>query len=330
MPKTVYLVVSIDTECDKAPDWSLRRPLQFRGITEGIPAILTPLFDRYGIKPTYLLSPEVLANSQAVTTLRSVPNCELGTHLHGEFIEPQADFNATRTATPQFCYPPEVERAKLRNLTDLFTRQFGYSPKSFRAGRFGISTSTLLYLIELGYEVDSSVSPFWSHSFDKVTRNYWGAPYQPYFPAATDIRKVGKLPILQVPVTIYNDTCGHWPRWLLRRVNGKSQLQKRVIRRLGVSFSRTQWLRPQRSTAAQLVKLADQVIANCDGKKPIVLNMMYHNVEVIPGASPYAQTESEVENILNSQAVLFEHLHEHYDLRSIGLSETIHLFRHVH
>ena len=56
-------------------------------------------------------------------------------------------------------YPPEIERGKLAALTELFRKRIGYSPTSFRAGRFGIGHDTGRWLFELGYLVDSSVVP---------------------------------------------------------------------------------------------------------------------------------------------------------------------------
>ena len=56
-------------------------------------------------------------------------------------------------------YPPDVEAAKLRDLTELFSRTFGRSPTSFRAGRFGIGPHSIPILEELGYLVESSVTP---------------------------------------------------------------------------------------------------------------------------------------------------------------------------
>ena len=138
-----YLVVSIDCECDKGRAWRCQRPLSFSGIQRGIAERLEPLFRRHRAKATYLLSPEVLRDEASVTCLRAVArNAELGTHLHGEHAEPFA-FEPEVTAAFQRDYAPEVERAKLASLTELFVAAFGARPRSFRAGRFGIGESTL-------------------------------------------------------------------------------------------------------------------------------------------------------------------------------------------
>ena len=56
-------------------------------------------------------------------------------------------------------YSAELEYEKLRFLTDAFEAAFGYRPRAFRAGRFGIGPNTFEALARLGYAVDSSVTP---------------------------------------------------------------------------------------------------------------------------------------------------------------------------
>lgn len=319
----IYLVVSIDTECDKDKNWCIQRPLKFTSVTFGIKEKLMPMFAQYGITPTYLLSPEVMYDDESIKVLTSLENCELGTHLHGEFIEPEPEWNTNRTNTPQLLYHPAIEGEKLKNLTYLFYDRFGYWPTSFRAGRFGISLNTLPFLVALGYKVDSSVTPFWSHFFEgRAKRNYWGASWQPYYPSLTDPRKNGHLSILQVPVTIINKTMMHWPKWLLRLMNQRTKLHKRLLNRLKLSIAQTLWLRPQRSTAEEMIEIARTVV-NVASTGKVVLNMMYHNVEVMPGCSPYAQNEDDARAIVDSQETFFKHLFQYYQVKSVGLSQLL-------
>ena len=83
--------VTIDTEVDKSPDWSISHPLSWTGIFEGVFEILQPMFDRIGVRPVYFLSPEVILNREAAPRFRQLAEenrAELATHLHYEFIEP--------------------------------------------------------------------------------------------------------------------------------------------------------------------------------------------------------------------------------------------------
>lgn len=278
-----YLCVSIDTESDKGKGWLSRRPMAFDGVTDGVVKRLQPLFEAHGAKPTYLLSPEILRDEGCVDVFRKLEStCELGTHLHGEYAEPGAHEPA-KTTDFQRDYPPDVERQKLTYLTDLFIRAFGHQPRSFRAGRFGIGPETIGILESLGYSVESSVTPHmdWA-SAGAPGLSFVGAPSQPYRPDPLDAARPGSSQLLEVPVTIR--------RRLLSLLPG---LGRRI---------EPAWLRPTRGSASGLVRVAEDEIAEArraSPGRPVVLNAMFHNVEVVPGTSPYAADEDEARGILD-------------------------------
>ena len=319
----VFFLITIDTECDKGPKWAIKKPLEFRSIEEGIPEYLTPLFAEFGLKPTYLLSPEVILDSKSVSVLKSQTRVELGTHFHGEFIEPHSDFDTDRTSTPQFFYETEIEYLKLKNLTELFETSFGYPPTSFRAGRWGLSFQTLNYLQELGYLVDSSISPFRTHYFDHNKNvNFWGSPLQPYHPSDRDYRKEGKMKLIEVPATLGNPYLMKLPRSILRQFNDKSKIHKKILGKLGKS-SKIIMLRPYRSTSEEMINLSELFIKTFGhSNNSIFLTMMFHSNELIPGASPYVQTAAERQIYLQSLRHLFETLSRKYEIVGIGLSEV--------
>ena len=319
--RKIHLIVSIDTECDKGVGWKIRYPFQFDSVLRGIPDVLSPLFDRNHVKPTYLLSPEVIRDPACAALLRQTRNCELGTHLHGEYIEPESDFRAEVTAMPQSAYSAEVEQAKLEKLTELFEAEFGRRPVSFRAGRFSLSRKSLGFLDRLGYQVDSSVTPFRTNRYaDGITCNYWGAPLHPYHPSERDPRRAGALRLLEVPVTILVPALSRWPAFILRQLDDRILSRKRLLRCLGVKATKI-WVRPYRGTAAELTAWADTVIRRWTSTTPPIINVMFHNVEVIPGASPYAQNAGDVAGFVTSMDALFQHLNENYEVESMGLGE---------
>jgi hypothetical protein len=283
-----YLCVSIDCECDKGVGWRLKKPLSFAAITTGIAGRLQPLFAQFGAKPTYLISPEVLCDPASVECLTHLKgSAELGAHLHGEFVAPDA-FEPAETTAFQCNYPPKIERQKLEALTALFQAAFGTRPRSFRAGRFGIGAHSLKFLAELGYAVDSSVSPQkdWTE-LGAPAANFRYAPTQPYWPvfpmpgqAATE-----PGPLLEVPVTI-----------LPSRLSRLPLIGPRIEPR---------WLRPTCGTADRLIGVARDELARVRGAgQPVVLNCMFHNVEIMAGLSPYAKNEAAADAILQRLAAL--------------------------
>jgi hypothetical protein len=287
-PPTVFLCVSIDCECDKGPAWRTRRPLRFDGVHTGIGERLHPLFRRFGATPTYLLSPELLRDDACVERLASLDGCELGTHLHGELAPPDA-FEPEVTGALQRDYPPEIEQAKLTWLTDRFRDCFGRAPASFRAGRFGAGPATLGILESLGYAVDSSVTPFVDWSALSPGLSFASSPDQPYHPDTRDPARAGDSALLEVPVTIRPNPLARVP------LVGK-HLEAR-------------WLRPTRNGGPQLAAVARETIAHARRARPgapVVLNAMFHNVEVVPGTSPYAATDAQARQIVDHLAALLD------------------------
>ena len=271
------LTISIDTECDHRTDWSRSDPLSFRNITEGIPNRLQPVFEGSGAVPTYLLTVEVMEDEVSIDAIRSIHNTphELGTHLHAAFIEPEKKHeNYAGIDSPDFqCfYEPGVEFRKLENLTRLFESRFGIAPRSFRAGRYGAGPNTIQSLGKLGYLVDTSVTPGCRWQEPKGRIDFRKAPLQPYIPHARDISiPVGNADhdVVEVPISMK-------PRW----ARGPK------------------WFRPWFSDVATMRNIATYHMKTYSKEPVIVLNMMFHSMEVIPKASPYPQSEADVRKFL--------------------------------
>jgi hypothetical protein len=290
-----FLVVTVDTEQDCDARWQARSPFSFRSVAVGIGERLQPACEAMGVLPTYLLSPSVMEDRSSVEVLRTfVGRAELGTHLHGELIEPSRTMFGDRpqqTADLQCCYGDDLQRRKLEALTKLFEEVFACRPTSFRAGRFAADAMTLTILGELGYVADSSVTPHvrWRHAECDI--DFRTAPEQPYRPSKEGICRVGDMPVLEVPVTILAH--GSLPTRLghVRRLIGSgTALRMRVGRPL--------WFRPSFATTEELIALIDHLLAGCSESQPIVLNMMFHSVELTGGTSPYAADEHSAKGLV--------------------------------
>ncbi len=309
----VYLTVTIDTECDKGPKWHCKNPLSFEGIHHGVGQVLQPVFQEFGARPTYLLSSEVIRDpaSRALFATMSGDEAELGTHLHGEFAE-SSERVPLATLDFQRNYGEALERAKLVQLTHDFEQAFGHAPRSFRAGRFGIGEHSLGILQSLGYEVDSSVTPHmnWASS-GAPGLDFRGAPMQPYAPDLNHPGKPGTARILEVPVTVNHSFGSGLP--------------------LVGTFFEPDWLRPTKVRGSRLQKTARRAIANAAAaspEQPVVLTCMFHNVEVTPGMSPYAQTEAQAQSIVDSLRSLLAFARS-TGIRVVGLGELPRLLGHA-
>lgn len=301
MIEDLLIAVSVDVECDKDECWDVRRPLAFRGVEEGIGRCLTPLFRQYGVRPTYLVSPEVLRDRGSVTLLRGIEGCELGAHLHPEFVSAGETVTATSAVACQL--PEENERRDLEELTLAFERALGVRPVSYRAGRYGASARSVRMLVELGYLVDTSVTPhkLWDYGLD-----FRGAPDSPYFPALDDITKPG-LPggLLEVPISLRPSPA---PVFVRRTAEIAARSRLRVARDFAKWARGPAWFRPGWSSRVMLLRFVREAACGEYGR---VLNMMFHNVDVVAGCSPNAVSEVSVQAALDDMRAVFEEALSH-------------------
>ena len=298
------LVITIDVEPDCTPSWRYSDPLTFSGVSIGIAERLQPLFTRCNIIPTYLVNNVVLEDQNSVAVLKSLPGkFELGTHLHPEFIEPEkAEFDyAGKKGEANSCfYTTSVETRKIENITALFIQQFGYPPTSFRAGRFSAGNNTIQSLQKFGYKVDTSVTPTvrWSDRSREHPVDFRKAPHQPYWVDDTIMKKsFARKSLLEVPVSIVSErlTAPQWIKYVARQ------------KQLPFNGSRSVWLRPVLSGMKDFEMIIEKIDRESITQGVIVYNMMFHNVEVMPGLSPYATSESSCRQYLELLEAFFQY-----------------------
>lgn len=278
----IYFVITIDTEADHSPDWRKSQPLSFRSITEAVPSSLQPLFKKHGAVATYLLTAEVLENAGAVRVLKDLGACELGTHLHPEYVEPQKkyiEYAGTWSSEFSSNYSADIERQKIAGITELFLKKIGHSPVVYRGGRFGFSENTALSLAGLGYLVDTSVTPCVSWRDNIGGPDFKKSPDQPYF--IKDANRLDRL--LEVPVSIL------------------------FLNPINKIFNHPTWLRPSFSSYNEMKRLIDQFIAAYRDRDTVVLNMMFHSMEFYPNASPYARNREDCSRLLEKLGAVIEY-----------------------
>ncbi len=314
---TVYLVITIDVEPDCTPSWQYSDPLAFKGVSIGIKERLQPLFIKHNVVPTYLVNNVVLEDDESINVLAHLEGIyEHGTHLHPEFIEPEKSFAsyAGKRGLANSCeYRPEVEFAKIKNITNLFADRFNHRPTSFRAGRFSAGPNTITSLQRLGYKVDTSVTPHvvWDDKTRTNPVDYSNAKEQPYFiKEGTILESDVEGSILQVPVSIVQR-----PTRLL------SELKRTYFGlRVPIKKMKSVWLRPVYSSNEELRFVVDKIFDLYTDQDVVVLNMMFHNVEVMPGLSPYSKNESDCKAYLNQLALFFQYCKSR-DIKSVALTD---------
>jgi hypothetical protein len=256
---------------------------------------LQAVFERFGAVPTYFVDWPVVMDARAQEILRDFSGrgrCEIGTHCHPWNTPPfEEELNAGNTMLCNL--PEELVRRKLHRLHEAVAQAFGLFPRCFRAGRWGMSPTVARCIDELGYRIDSSVTPFidWR---PKIGPDYSSAPTDAYrfemdgFPVAS---AGGGL--LEVPATI-----GFFQRdfrrcFAVRRVVMRAPLRRLRIEgmldRLGMINLR--WLSPETSNAAEMIRLSKTFVAT--GHR--FLNMFFHSATLLPGATYFVKDEGQLE-----------------------------------
>jgi hypothetical protein len=124
------------------------------------------LFDRYRLRPTYVIDFPVASQPDGYEPLRELvqsAHCAIGAHLHPWVTPPYVEPLNGRNSFAGNLDPP-LERAKLMGLLDVIGQNLGVRPRTYKAGRYGIGRSTLPLLDELEFEVDQSVMPHYDFS----------------------------------------------------------------------------------------------------------------------------------------------------------------------
>jgi hypothetical protein len=200
---------------------------------------------------------------------------------------------------------PDLQREKLRRLTDLIGERFGRRPTSFRAGRYGLDLAGARILSQLGYDVDSSVIAFSDFSGEGGP-DFSRAPTAPYFLAGGDLvtpHRSGFL--LEVPVSVGFNRRSFRLAQTLRSVASSPLLKKvrvaGVLDRLGIvrriKFS------PEQSDAASLRRLADVYLQ----RSAPCLVLMLHSSSLVAGFSPYTPDAPSLERLYRDFELALEH-----------------------
>ena len=119
------------------------------------------IFERYGLKPTYVVDYPVASKPEGFGPLRELLAdglCEIGSHLHPWVTPPFDEQVCPRNSYPGNL-PAALEREKLRRLTAVIEDSFGLRPVVYKAGRYGVGPATTGILEEVGYRIDTSVVP---------------------------------------------------------------------------------------------------------------------------------------------------------------------------
>jgi len=288
----VQVAITIDTEEDNWGQFDCKLPT-----VENIYQIprLQSLFDKYGAKPTYLLTAPVINDKRSCLILKEIEvdgRCELGLHCH-PWNTPPVDENISEKNSMLCNLHGDLISSKLEHLYTLFQNRIDGSPFSFRAGRWAINDAVVQALAELGIRVDTSVSPLvdWSKYYGP---NHFFKKNEAFFFLDNKCNSLKtKQDILEIPPTI-GFLQGPFPIFrLFRYIFSKKPLSYLHIIGILEKFNllNLRWLSPELSSADDLVKLARTMI-NANRR---IINFTFHSTTLLPGNSPFVKNEPDLQ-----------------------------------
>jgi len=301
---TVKVFITIDTEEDLWDNWK-RRDNPVENI-DRIP-LLQELFDRYGAIPTYLVTYPVITNKYSYRTIQKIydkGNCEIGTHIHPWNTPP---FEETICDKHSFmCNVSEgLAKRKLLNLHNEIKGRIGIEPKCFRAGRWGFGPTVASCIDELGYLIDTSITPFYDWTKEEGP-DFTNASCLPYHFKPDDVlseNSDGRL--LEVPPTIgffqrNFDRCAEVRKWILDSRLSRYHLLGILDRFRIINF---RLLSPEVSSGSDMIRLAQNSIKNGNP----FLNMFFHSNSLLPGKSPFVSNKMELMRFLRDIEIFIEY-----------------------
>ena len=272
-----------------------------------------------GIRPCYFVDYAagmgIGKQSQFIKQLHN-NECELGAHLHPWANPPYFD-KPTESNSHVINLPISEVSEKLDALMALFAERFSYQPKAFRTGRWGISPEIMELLWSRGFEVDSSVYPFYQNEYFSCQ----GSPTLPYWPCETDVLSIGdQHNILELPVTV-----GFNRRPFTRANRVHQQFETDMMKTLKANavlwhskVLRKIYMSPEVSTTQDMITLAHSAIAE---NAPII-HMYFHSSNLISNGTGFFKASDPFKTICERISAVLDNLSNDYNISFMTLSEA--------
>ncbi len=286
-PATLVVVVDTEEEFDWHkpfdPQQTAVRNIAEQGRAQAI-------FDRCGLKPTYVVDYPVAATPESAKLLGGFAaegRCDIGAHLHPWVTPPhEGPIDAFHSYPGNL--PPALERAKLASLTETISADMGVRPTTYKAGRYGVGAATAGILVELGYHIDCSLVPWTSFTSD-------GGPDFSAYPDAPFKIAPG---LIELPLSV--GFVGHLRRLgpavfpVLNSTTGRALRLGGIAAKAGL-LERLR-LSPEGHSLSDMIRQTRAGIAA--GKR--LFMMTYHSSTLLPGATPYARDVQERDMFLQT------------------------------
>ena len=281
-------------------------------------ADLQMIWKSHRIKPTYLLTYPVLENTAFVYRLRRLleaGHCSLGVQLHPWVTPP---FEGRRNVASSFAGNLAIglEVAKIERLTTKFIDCFGYRPKTFRAGRYGLGPHTPELLEELGFEIDTSVAPR-SSMVDKQGPDFSQYEFQAFWFGRS--RAVLELPLCR-SIIGWGGAAGVA---LYQALDGTKRQSNRALGLLAACrVAERITLSPEGNDVGAMRRL----VRGLQGRGSTVLPVSFHSSSLWPGHNPYVRDKADLHRFYDRLSAILVYLAEGAGCHFVAAEDLPRLF----
>ena len=317
------VIFSLSVDVEESWDWSSQLPNQnFDVANAGQLAEFQQQLNGLGVHPTYFCTYAMLDDPQSRSDLQVLAKgegVEMAAHLHpwcnpphvlsgsdqsndtGKLAQPLNDKQSYL-----FNLPVELVEAKLVCLVEKFSSCFGYTPESFRSGRWGIDARVLKLLRQAGFAVDSSHLAYYRTQYFDCGN----APSQPYWSDT-----ILNLPASGGYTSLPFDKAHK--RHVALSSPGIAKLKlNAVLSKLGIQ--RQVFLSPEFCQQRDLLKLVENMLTRGDR----FFHMSLHSSSLEPGKNQYIQSAHDKQRMFSRLSKVVQHLTSQRRVRFLNLSQV--------
>lgn len=296
-------VITVDTEADN--QWVIPSKLSLNNLK--YIERFHYLCKHYGFPVTYLLTHEVASSYRAKKLFApwlQKAECEVGAHLHPWSYSINEDSLVHAHPLPSD-YSYEKLKEMICSLTDLIESNFNIKPVSYRAGRYGICLNQIQLLKELGYKIDSSITPniVWNVGGKNGKIDYSNYNNYSYEININNINTEGNSGIYEIPITTFKLQN---VKNKIKKLVGKNE--KYILFRMDPSIS-----------VKYLINYFKKVYSQ---KTTDYIMLFLHSSELMPGGSPYFKSQDNIESMYCMYEKLFKYI-KRYDIEGVILKNVL-------
>jgi len=314
----VIFVLSIDTE--EEWNWYGKFPQNDFSVTN-IQSL--PEFQKFcetlNIRPTYFIDYAVADNPDSVKALKTFSGnnqCEVGAHLHPWCNPPYYGTTGEKESHVINLPIAEVEQ-KLDALLEILNKQFDITPNSFRTGRWGIDSKVLQLLARKGFQVDSSMYPFYKNKYFNCEK----VDLEPYWPDFEyPMIKGAQRNIIEFPVTVGFNRKNYSS--MLKVYNAVSAPILSPLHLVGILWHsrllRKLYLSPEVTSGKDMKPLIDFALNN---HHPFI-HMYLHSSNLIDGVTGFMKGKNTYSTICNNIEQIIDYTKQKANIKFCTISEA--------